>query len=103
MKTRMTRLVLAMCLVMLTFWASAQPNFTGHYPAGVEGIKGGSLPPPGFYARDYNVFYYADRLEVKNTPPGGNQRRYDEIRLSPRQARTLSQCRIEDSGASKRL
>jgi hypothetical protein len=40
-------------------------TFSGHYPAGSEGIKGASLPPPGFYIRDYNIFYYADRY------PGG--------------------------------
>jgi hypothetical protein len=38
----------------------AQP--TAHYVPGVEGIKGASLPPPGVYLRDYNVFYFADRL-----------------------------------------
>lgn len=37
-------------------------SFSGHYPAGVEGIKGGSLPPPGLYLRDYNLFYSADRF-----------------------------------------
>jgi len=39
-----------------------QPSFNGHYPIGVEGLKGGSLPPPGLYLRDYNLFYFADRL-----------------------------------------
>ncbi len=43
------------------------PSFGGHYPAGVEGIKAGSLPPPGFYLRDYNYFYWSDQL--KNGPP----------------------------------
>jgi hypothetical protein len=38
----------------------AQP--TAHYVPGVEGIKAASLPPPGIYLRDYNVGYYADRL-----------------------------------------
>src|SRR5512140_315161 len=38
----------------------AQP--TAHYVPGVEGIKGASLPPPGFYVRDYNGFYFADQL-----------------------------------------
>jgi hypothetical protein len=72
MKTRITGLGLGMCLVLLPLLASGQPapNFTAHYPAGVEGIKGGSLPPPGFYIRDYNLFYYANKLEVKNGPPG---------------------------------
>ena len=38
----------------------AQPS--AHYCPGVEGIQAASLPPPGFYVRDYNVFYTADRL-----------------------------------------
>lgn len=71
MKTKMTRVVLGTCLFLVPWMAGAQaPNFTGRYPAGVEGIKGGSLPPPGFYLRDYNLFYYANKLEVKNLPPG---------------------------------
>lgn len=38
-----------------------------HYPAGVEGIKAGSLPPPGLYLRDYNYFYWSD--DLKDGPP----------------------------------
>ncbi len=38
-----------------------------HYPQGVEGIKGASLPPPGFYVRDYNYMYWSDTL--KGGPP----------------------------------
>jgi hypothetical protein len=38
----------------------AQP--TAHYPPGLEGLKGASLPPPGVYLRDYNWFYYADHV-----------------------------------------
>ncbi len=34
----------------------------GHYPIGVEGVKGGTLPPPGFYLRDYNYFYGATQV-----------------------------------------
>ncbi len=37
----------------------AQPS--AHYVPGVEGIKGASLPPPGFYLRDYNAFYFSDQ------------------------------------------
>jgi hypothetical protein len=44
------------------------PSFTSHYVPGVEGVKGASLPPPGIYIRDYNVFYWANRL---NAPDGG--------------------------------
>lgn len=54
-------------LLTLPAAALAQPSFGGHYPIGVEGIKGGSLPPPGFYIRDYNLFYFSDRL---NDPDG---------------------------------
>jgi len=34
-----------------------------HYPIGAEGLKCASLPPPGFYVRDYNYFYYADKVD----------------------------------------
>jgi hypothetical protein len=40
---------------------------TTHYPAGVEGIKGASLPPPGVYIRDYNYIYFSD--DFKEGPP----------------------------------
>jgi hypothetical protein len=46
--------------------AQAQPIVAAHYPAGAEGIKAGSLPPPGVYFRDYNFFYNSDRF--KNLP-----------------------------------
>jgi hypothetical protein len=47
---------------MATSSIEAQP--TAHYVPGVEGIKGASLPPPGIYLRDYNVFYFADRDDI---------------------------------------
>ena len=46
--------------------AAPPPPFTSHYAPGLEGLKGASLPPPGFYLRDYNVFYSADRLNQPN-------------------------------------
>ena len=51
-------------LLALAGVAQAQPapSFNGHYPIGVEGLKGGSLPPPGWYLRDYNLFYFADQV-----------------------------------------
>ncbi|HEY9173480.1 MAG TPA: transporter [Verrucomicrobiae bacterium] len=39
-----------------------------HYPAGSEGLKAATLPPPGFYFRDYNQFYFANDFE--GGPPG---------------------------------
>jgi len=38
----------------------AQP--TAHYCPGSEGLLGASVPPPGWYVRDYNVFYAADQV-----------------------------------------
>jgi len=43
----------------------AQPS--AHYVPGSEGIKGASLPPPGFWLRDYNYFYFSDS---RNDPSG---------------------------------
>jgi hypothetical protein len=39
-----------------------------HYPAGVEGIKGSSLPPPGLYFRDYNYTYFANEYKQGPSP-----------------------------------
>lgn len=60
-------LVLVCCLLAGVVSAQAQAIVAGHYPAGAEGIKGASLPPPGFYFRDYNMFYFADTF--KDGPP----------------------------------
>jgi hypothetical protein len=71
MKTHLNNTIrLGCCALMaaafLIHSAQAQaPAFGGHYPAGVEGIKAGSLPPPGIYLRQYNWLYFADKY------PGG--------------------------------
>jgi hypothetical protein len=54
----------------------AQP--TAHYVPGVEGIKAASLPPPGVYLRDYNVFYYANTINDDHgkSIPGVDPRAY---------------------------
>jgi len=36
------------------------------YPSGIEGIKAGSVPPPGFYYKMYNVLYTADTMTDDN-------------------------------------
>ena len=60
MKIRVQFLLLAVSLAALPGVSQAQPS--AEYVPGSEGIKGASLPPPGVYARDYNYFYWADRL-----------------------------------------
>ena len=57
---RSTRLLIAVSLLALPVLLQAQP--TAHYVPGVEGIKGASLPPPGFYVRDYNYAYFATQV-----------------------------------------
>ncbi len=61
MKPTIIRLLLTISTLLLAITTNGQP--TAHYVPGVEGIKGASLPPPGWYVRDYNVFYTADRLD----------------------------------------
>lgn len=67
MKIKLQTVLLTGALLMMINLADAQP-LGGHYPAGSEGIKAASLPPPGVYLRDYNQFYFAD--DYKNGPPG---------------------------------
>jgi hypothetical protein len=69
MKTTQPTLIMQRCLLgglLLGCGLAAQAQFTGHYPIGVEGVKGGTLPPPGFYLRDYNLFYISDRLNDRH-------------------------------------
>jgi hypothetical protein len=41
----------------------AQIPVGSHYPAGAEGIRGASMPLPGFYLRDYNFYYTASKVD----------------------------------------
>jgi hypothetical protein len=61
---RITPLALSISVLSVAGYLQAA-TFSGHYPSGAEGIRAASLPPPGFYLRDYNLFYYADKF------PGG--------------------------------
>jgi hypothetical protein len=73
MKKLILASLLAAAFAASPLLVSAQPS--AHYPPGVEGLKGSTLPPPGFYVRDYNWFYYANRLndsrghEIKAADP----------------------------------
>jgi hypothetical protein len=59
MKTLFRSCLLAVALAAVPGAIQAQND--AHYAVGLEGIKGATLPPPGFYFRDYNVIYDADR------------------------------------------
>ena len=66
MRLRISIIALLCASIMGAGFLQAQT----HYPAGVEGIKGPSLPPSGFYFRDYNYIYFADQLKGEVTYPG---------------------------------
>jgi hypothetical protein len=51
---------------VLGMYGAACAAADNEYPNGIEGIKAGSVPPPGFYYKMYNVFYTADTLKDNN-------------------------------------
>ncbi len=61
----MTKTTIALVAGIFTLAAQlhAELPVGSHYPAGMEGLNGANLPPPGFYLRDYNYFYYADKVD----------------------------------------
>jgi hypothetical protein len=69
LKFRTVRCALGLGAALILTVVPADAQFTGHYPPGVEGVKGGTLPPPGVYLRNYNIGYWADDLEVGGLPP----------------------------------
>ncbi len=63
------------CFLFLTVAISVFAGNGSEYVNGVEGIKAGSVPPPGLYTRNYMVFYSADTLagaDGENLPIGFN-------------------------------
>jgi len=58
---RCVLLIFALCCVVACSWTTLFAE-TSHYINGIEGIKAGTVPPPGVYYRMYNVFYNADKL-----------------------------------------
>jgi hypothetical protein len=66
-KGLLTGAVLLVTAAPLYSQPSTRPVVAAHYPVGVEGLKGASLPPPGLYFRDYNMFYTA--TEYPGGPP----------------------------------
>ncbi|MEA2063476.1 MAG: transporter, partial [Gemmatimonadota bacterium] len=65
MRNSVSVLLIVLCVSMMSFskiFAAEQ----GNYVPGVEGIKAASLPPPGFYWRQYYAFYNASTLADQN-------------------------------------
>jgi len=56
------RKLLFLCLVFIFSLTLSAQQETGHYVDGVEGIKVGSVPGPGFYYKMYNAFYTSNKL-----------------------------------------
>lgn len=74
---RILRLIVAIgTLLAAPSMVVAQPS--AHYVPGIEGIKGASLPPPGFYFRDYTVGYVSKRANDRHgdDAPPSNFRAY---------------------------
>lgn len=59
--TRLSYLFLALGAVLISSFSAPQANaqLPNHYPAGAEGIRPGSIAPPGNYTKLYNLFYWA--------------------------------------------
>jgi len=59
------RILLLLGLLAVAGFGQAQtvnPQTMSHYPVGMEGIKGATLPPPGFYIQDYTHIYFKEDL-----------------------------------------
>ncbi|MBN1257377.1 MAG: transporter [Planctomycetes bacterium] len=56
-----------LCLLMvLAVCATAPAGETAHYCNGIEGLKAATMPPPGFYSRNYFAYYHADDMTDEN-------------------------------------
>jgi hypothetical protein len=63
-KSFISRFAIGLLVILISILPSrAFAQSTAHYPTGIEGIKAGSLPPPGLYFRDYNVVYTSSELD----------------------------------------
>jgi hypothetical protein len=81
MRTCVAFLLVALCLAVAP-WADAGEQ--NRYPNGVEGIKGGSAPPPGLWLRTYNFWYQSDRLKSSSGDKLGVGFDVDVLATAPR-------------------
>jgi hypothetical protein len=68
-KNRFNLLLALAAMACLPSTIQAQP--TSHYCPGSEGLLAASAPPPGWYVRDYNVFYTADQVNNSSGQSAG--------------------------------
>ncbi len=83
MQKRMTVVLCGIVVVGImapVVWAGE----TGHYPLGVEGLKAGSLPPPGLYSRNYLLYYHADVFRDSQGDNSGLGTDIDALVFAPR-------------------
>ncbi|MBN1845694.1 MAG: transporter [Sedimentisphaerales bacterium] len=69
-------------LTVVSAFAWAQE--TGHYPLGVEGLKAGTLPPPGLYSRNYLLYYNANVFRDRSGNNAGLGADIDALVFAPR-------------------
>jgi hypothetical protein len=70
------QIVPLLAAALAAFPGALQAQSEAHYVPGIEGIKCATLPPPGFYFRDYNVLYLGETLNNgagHNFAPAGFQ------------------------------
>ena len=60
---KLSLIALSLSLAVCTFTGHIQAQAPAHYVPGMEGLMGSTLPPPGLYFRDYNLFYVADEVD----------------------------------------
>jgi hypothetical protein len=63
---QLTFFALAVVLLSIAMPFSANAQITGHYPAGAEAIRPGSIAPPGHYTKLYNLYYWPSDLNDIN-------------------------------------
>ena len=60
--SRVIRFFFGLSVVLLAGSLASAQQEPSHYPAGAEGLKAATLPPPGTYLKWYNIVYTASTL-----------------------------------------
>ena len=81
---RILRATLLLTLLLSGTQELCAQQETSHYPAGAEGLKGASLPPPGKYLKWYNIYYAANTIRDRNGKDAGAGLDLDVFATVPR-------------------